>query len=169
MRADHRSPLIRLAEQHEAPRLADLVRRAYSIYVERIGRRPAPMDDDYDKRIRDREAFVADDDGEIVGLIVLAGRPDHLLIENVAVEPTRQGTGIGRALIAYAERLARDRALAELRLYTNAAMTENLELYPHLGYREIGRRRDRGFQRVFFCKRLWPSETSGSPGRSQGG
>ena len=48
-------------------------------------------------------------------------------------------------------------------------MTENLELYPRLGYREIDRRLDQGFQRVFFSKRLWPSETSGARGRSQGG
>jgi hypothetical protein len=37
-------------------------------------------------------------------------------------------------------------------LYTNAAMSENLALYPRLGYREVDRRRDAGFDRVFFAK-----------------
>jgi hypothetical protein len=32
---------------------------AYGVYVERIGRRPAPMNDDYAARIRQRQAFVA--------------------------------------------------------------------------------------------------------------
>jgi hypothetical protein len=41
-----------------------------------------------------------------------------------------------------------------VRLYTNAAMEENLVLYPRLGYREVGRRRDGGFDRVFFTKSM---------------
>ena len=36
-------------------------------------------------------------------------------------------------------------------------MTENLELYPRLGYREVDRREEDGFSRVFFRKRLGPS------------
>ena len=96
MRRHRRDPLIRLAERPDAGQLAGLVDRAYNMYVERIGRRPAPMDDDYDRRIRDRQVFVADCGGEIAGLIVLVCRPDHLLIENVAVDPGRQGEGIGR-------------------------------------------------------------------------
>mgnify|MGYP003701536651 CR=1 FL=1 len=160
VRRDRRDPLIRLAKQHEARNLADLVERAYTVYVERIGRRPAPMDDNYEARIRDGEVFVAEESGDAVGLIVLAHRSSHLLIENVAVDPVRQRAGIGRALLQYAERHARDLGLAEVRLYTNAAMTENLELYPHLGYTESDRRLDHGFQRVFFCKHLSASETS---------
>jgi GNAT superfamily N-acetyltransferase len=164
---DRRDPLIRLAKQHEARDLAELVNRAYTVYVERIGRRPAPMDDDYQARIRDGEVFVAEEGGDAVGLIVLALRPGHLLIDTVAVDPVRQGTGIGRALLEHAELHARDLGLDELRLYTNAAMTENLELYPHLGYTETGRRLDRGFERVFFCKQLSASETSGFHRRSR--
>jgi hypothetical protein len=48
----------------------DLVERTYTLYVERIGRRPAPMDDDYDKKTQQGQVFVADN-GAIVGIIVL--------------------------------------------------------------------------------------------------
>jgi hypothetical protein len=41
-----------------------------------------------------------------------------------------------------------------LRLYTNAAMTENLTLYQRLGYREDERRGEAGFERVFLSKHL---------------
>ncbi len=153
LRGHRGNPLIRPAEPHEARHLVDIVDRAYSIYIERIGRRPAPMDDDYDQRIRDGQVFVADEGGDIAGLIVVDPRPDHLLIENVAVDPSHQGSGIGRALMEYAEGYASERGLPDLRLYTNAAMTENLALYPHLGYREIDRRTERGFQRVYFSKK----------------
>lgn len=146
---------VRRAHAVDVPAVCDIVRHAYGIYVERITRRPAPMDDDYAERVRRGQVFVADDGG-VAGLLVLIGAPDHLLIEAVAVDPARQGEGIGRVLLAYAEAHARERRLPELRLYTNAAMTENLALYPRLGYREDDRRTEDGFQRVFFSKSVDP-------------
>ena len=41
-----------------------------------------------------------------------------------------------------------------IELYTNAAMRENIEYYPRLGYKEIGRHEEDGFERVFFRKSL---------------
>ncbi len=142
---------VRLAHDNDVPPLSDLVERAYSPYIDRIGRRPSPMDDDYAEKVREGRVFVADD-GAVIGLIVLIAAPHHLLIENVAVDPNRQGTGIGRALMTYAETYACEHGLRELQLYTNATMTENLTLYPRLGYIEIDRRTEDGFQRVFFSK-----------------
>ena len=145
---------IRAAKAPDAVVLREIVERAYAIYVERIGRRPAPMDDDYAEKLREGDVFVAVDNGEVVGLIVLLAAEDHLLIENVAIDPEHQGKGIGRSLMALAETYASDRRIPELRLYTNAAMTENLILYPRLGYRESDRRTENGLKRVFFSKRL---------------
>jgi ribosomal protein S18 acetylase RimI-like enzyme len=81
------------------------------------------------------------------------------LIENVAVDPASQSSGVGRGLLAYAESYAIQRRIPELRLYTNEAMTENLTFYPRLGYREYARRSEDGFPRVFFSK---PVGRSGS-------
>jgi len=39
-------------------------------------------------------------------------------------------------------------------LYTNEKMTDNLSIYPRLGYVEVARRHEDGFDRVFFEKRL---------------
>jgi ribosomal protein S18 acetylase RimI-like enzyme len=145
--------LVRRADGADVPLLGAIVERAYAPYVQRIGRRPAPMDDDYETKTRTGEVFVADD-GAVAGLIVLVEHADHLLVENVAVDPARQGTGVGRMLLAYAESHAVERGLRELRLYTNEAMTENLALYPRLGYREVDRRVEEGFRRVYYSKRL---------------
>jgi ribosomal protein S18 acetylase RimI-like enzyme len=112
------------------------------------------MEDDYEAKVLEGHVSVADDDGAIVGLIVLVQEPDHLLVENVAVDPERQSEGIGRALLAFAEATAQEAGLSTLRLYTNAAMTENLAFYPRLGYEEIDRRTSNGFERVFFSKHL---------------
>jgi hypothetical protein len=43
-------------------------------------------------------------------------------------------------------------APAVTRLYTNAAMTENLAYYPRRGYIETHRAAQDGFHRVFFRK-----------------
>jgi ribosomal protein S18 acetylase RimI-like enzyme len=145
---------IRAAKAPDAVVLGELVERAYAIYVDRIGGRPAPMNDDYAEKLREGDVFVAVDDGAVVGLIVLITAEDHLLIENVAIDPEHQGKGIGRSLMAFAEAYAGDRSIPELRLYTNAAMTENLALYPRLGYREYARRTENELKRVFFSKPL---------------
>jgi ribosomal protein S18 acetylase RimI-like enzyme len=145
---------VRRARIDDLPQIHVVVDRAYCVYIDRIGRRPAPMDDDYRAKIAADEVYVAEADGLVVGIVVLIPARDHLLVENVAVDPGFQGRGIGRALMAHAERHAREHDLDELRLYTNAAMTENLTLYPALGYREDDRRTEDGFERVFFSKRL---------------
>lgn len=142
------------AQESDASALQEIVERAYAVYVERIGRRPAPMDDDLAARIRGADVFVAEDDGEIIGLIVLVVAENHVLVETIAIDPGRQGEGVGRALMAHAEAFASERHIAELRLYTNVAMTENLTFYPRIGYREDDRRDEDGFSRVYFSKRL---------------
>jgi ribosomal protein S18 acetylase RimI-like enzyme len=110
------------------------------------------MDADYDAAVVEGRTWVADADGEVAGVLVLSAEPDHLMIENVAVEPARQGTGIGRVLLEFAEQQAVACGLPELRLYTHVKMTENQALYTRLGYREVERRSESGFERVFMSK-----------------
>ena len=134
--------------------VAACVRAAYAGYVERIGREPAPMGADYEALITAGAVWVAHDAGDVVGVLVLHALGDALLIENVAVRPDRQGRGVGRALMRFAEEHARRAGLSEVTLYTNARMTENLRFYPALGYAETGRGVQDGFDRVFYRKHL---------------
>jgi ribosomal protein S18 acetylase RimI-like enzyme len=148
------APPIRPARDDDLGAIEAIVERAYGGYVERIGMRPGPMDADYAEKVRLGLVSVAEEDGAVVGLLVLVPMPDHVLVENVAVEPERQGRGIGRALLSFAEDRARDAGRDSLRLYTHAKMTENRALYRRLGYRETERRDEQGFDRVFLAKRL---------------
>jgi ribosomal protein S18 acetylase RimI-like enzyme len=145
---------IRLARADEVDAIRELVRRAYAIYIPRIGDEPAPMRADYEALVHDGAVTVAVERRTIVGVLVLQPHPDELLLENVAVAPAAQGRGIGRALIAFAEQRARELNLRKVTLYTNAEMTENLALYRRLEFVEVGRRREHGFDRVFFEKTL---------------
>jgi len=145
---------IRLALPDDADAVTSCVRATYARYVERIGREPAPMRSDYAALIAAGAVWVAAEAGRVVGVLVLAERPPALEIENVAVLPERQGRGLGRELMAFAERRARDAGLEAVTLYTNERMTENLRLYPALGYVETGRSVQAGFARVFYRKPL---------------
>lgn len=127
---------------------------SYAMYIPRIGRKPAPMLADFETHLARGELFIALCGGDVAGYIVLYRRGDHLHIENVAVHPVHQGSGIGRTLLDFAEKTALDKDLFAIELYTNAKMTENLALYPHLGYEETARRTEDGFDRVFFRKAL---------------
>ena len=146
--------IIRQATEADVPAIRALVERAYALYVPRIGRRPAPMDADYAAHVADGEVAVLEEEDAIAGIVVWRPEPDHGFIDNVAVDPDRQGRGIGRLLIAHVESEAARRGLGELRLYTNAKMTENLTLYPKIGWTEFDRRVEDGFDRVFFRKRI---------------
>jgi len=132
--------------------MRELAEAAYEPYVARIGRRPAPMTADYASIAGSGNAWVAEQRGRLIGLLVLDPAEDHLLLDNVAVDPNAQGVGVGSRLLRLAEEQAEAQGLNELRLYTNEAMTENLTYYPRHGYHETHRATQDGYQRVFFTK-----------------
>ena len=128
--------------------------RAYEIYIDRIGRKPAPMVADFEAAIEAGHLHVLAGDDFVKGFVVFYPRGDHIHLENVAVTPEFQGKGIGKRLVAYVEHYARDTGIGAIELYTNQKMTENLTFYPSIGYEETGRGEQDGFQRVFFRKEL---------------
>jgi ribosomal protein S18 acetylase RimI-like enzyme len=145
---------IRPAEPGDAAAVRDLVRAAYAGYVERIGKEPAPMREDYAALIRAGEVWVLAEGGEVLGVLVIRPAEDHMFLGNVAVAPGHQGRGLGRELVTFAEGQAVAYGLPEVRLYTNEKMHENLAVYARLGFEETGRGLDGGYRRVFMRKRL---------------
>lgn len=144
----------RRARPEEAAAVRDLVRAAYAKYIPRLGREPAPMLDDYAARIAAGQTWVLEQDGGLIGVLVLEDGPEALLLYNIAVVPMAQGKGIARRLIAFTEAEARRRGHARLRLYTNERMVENVAMYPRLGFTETHRGDEAGHRRVYFEKRL---------------
>ena len=134
---------IRRARPGEAPVLRALVERAYAPWVAIVGRRPMPMDDDYEARVAAGEAWVLEKAGAGRGVLVLEEHADHLLLDNVAVEPTQRGTGAGRALLDFAEARSRDRGLRAMQLellvprgWTHPSKEFLKALYGRRGYLE---------------------------------
>jgi ribosomal protein S18 acetylase RimI-like enzyme len=143
---------IRLAQQTDWAAVVACVQDAYAPYIERIGREPAPMGADYAELIARGMLYVLLEAGEVRGALVLKQHSQTLWIENVAVHPHHQHRGLGRRMLTFAEQHARAERLVDVRLYTNERMVENIVLYQRLGYQEMERREDAGFQRVFMRK-----------------
>ena len=145
---------IRLATQLDLEQIKAIAIAAYSMYVERIGKVPAPMVADFSASIENGSLYVIEGESRIDGFVVFYPRQDCIHLENVAVNPGTQGKGVGKALIRFVEDEARAAGFQEVELYTNARMTENLGIYPRLGYMQFDRRFEDGFDRVYFKKKL---------------
>jgi ribosomal protein S18 acetylase RimI-like enzyme len=145
---------LRPARPDDVPRLTALVRAAYSHYVERLDGPPRPMTDDYAEVVRRHSVIVAERGGEILGLIVLGVSEEGFFIDNVAVDPAHQGTGVGKVLLEHAESAAREAGLDSIYLYTHERMVENIALYSRIGYVEYDRRSHGAARVVYLRKKL---------------
>ncbi|MBV9783979.1 MAG: GNAT family N-acetyltransferase [Acidisphaera sp.] len=146
--------MIRPARAEDAEAVAAIVAAAYTPYIARLGKPPGPMLDDYPRRIAQGQCWVAEQDGQLVGMLVLEESSDGLLLDNVAVAPAAQGRGIGHALIRFTEAEAARRGHRTIRLYTHVLMTENVALYTRAGFIETGRVSEKGYDRVYMAKTL---------------
>lgn len=144
----------RRAGPDDAARVRDLTRKAYMKWCAVIGREPLPMTADYHHAVRHHVIDLAFVGGELVGLIEMIPRDDDLLIENVCVDPDRQGGGLGRMLVAHAEEETRKRGYGMVRLYTNKAFAANLGFYESQGYEVEREEPFKGGTTVHFRKSL---------------
>ena len=143
---------IRPARAADADAVAACVHLAYAKYVPRIGRKPKPMEANYARAIAQHQVWIVDGEAGLAAVLELIPQDDHLLIENIAVDPARQGGGLGRRLMAFAEAEARRHGFGELRLYTNEKFVENIAFYEWLGYTVTGREPFKGSAIVFMRK-----------------
>src|ERR1700736_5095597 len=112
-------PRIRAATAADVPAVTEIVDQAYRHYIARMGKLPGPMLDDYAARVLEGVVWVLEEGTDITGIIVLLPMADYLLLDNIAISPARQGLGLGRRLLAFAEAEALRRGYREIRLYTH--------------------------------------------------
>ncbi len=142
----------RQATAADLPAVHDVIAAAYRKYLSRMDKPPGPMLRDYGPVVAAGQLWVS---GEpVAGLVSLIESAGGLLIENIAIDPSAQGTGLGRALMEFAERQAAQLGIQRLWLYTHEVMTENYAIYTHLGYREYERRAEDGYRRIYMEKFL---------------
>ncbi len=141
--------MIRAAIPEDEARIRTVARAAYTRYIAVMEREPAPMVADFGAQIAVGCVWVTEGSE---GFIVFYPNDGAMLLENVAVHPDFAGRGFGRALVAFCEAEAARQGFDSVVLYTNTKMTENLLIYPQLGYVQTDRRMEDGFDRVYFRK-----------------
>lgn len=130
---------------------AELARRFENGFDVSLSRDPDAKD-----MIRPRGVFlVAMSDGLPIGCVGLKGSGgEGAEIKRLWVAPAARGLGLARRLMKATEDAARTLSIKLLRLDTNRALPEALQLYRSIGWTEIDRFNDDPYAHVFFEKRL---------------
>lgn len=159
---------IKPAATKDIPVIQAITHSAYEKYIPRIGKPPAPMNADWPTLLKTHQVSVLvsrssqestpvePEDGKVVGAIVLGLEQgsDSIKVNNLVIDQAFQGKGYGKVLMKFAEDEARERGRRALTLFTNVLMWENLQLYPKMGFVEVDRREEDGYDRVYYRKEL---------------
>src|SRR5579859_176606 len=95
------TPGLRRATPDDLPAIRALIDASYSRYLSRMDKRPAPMLRDYGPSVEAGTTWVTG--SPLTAVLTLYPRSDHMYVENIAVNPSAQGRGLGRALMEFAE------------------------------------------------------------------
>lgn len=168
-----------MAVQADCIAVAGCAEAAYQMYIERIGKPPAPMVADFRSQIAEGKVYVLEQyplsqEQPLLGFVVCfksnarhaesvrsttrenkgtkkdnCAKAQTYFLENIAVNPHSQRAGHGNRLIKHVFALATDNNCSAVELYTNEMMTENIAWYKKLGFSEINRVFEDGFNRVY--------------------
>jgi GNAT superfamily N-acetyltransferase len=124
--------------QHEA--INRLMLSAFTPYVQKL--RDGSTAGPYpwlEAAISGGDVYVGLDETEIVGSVITSRRGNELVIDQLGVDPTRQGAGIGSWLLKQIEQTARRDQAKALSLQTAEMMSDLLRLYRQHGFLETRR------------------------------
>lgn len=145
---------IRPARLEDAAIISAIVEQAYTPWIGVVGRRPRPMDDNYEERCAKGHAWLLEVGRKPVGVIIIEDFDGSLFLHNVAVSPGAQHRGFGRMLMRFIEEEARRRGFNEVKLTTSVVMQSNADLYQSLGYIVTGIEPTATVDRLLMTKHL---------------
>ena len=91
-------------------------------------------------RAEDGQLLVAERDGEMIACCQLEHRGDHAYFGMFAVSPALQGGGLGKVIIAEAERAARETwGVTEMHMTVISVREDLIAWYERRGYRRTGK------------------------------
>ncbi|MBC7801031.1 MAG: GNAT family N-acetyltransferase [Gemmatimonadaceae bacterium] len=131
---------LRLAVPGDLAVVQSITNAAYAVWEPIMGAPAVPVTEDYVPRIVRQEVWLVERDGTALAVMVAEPTDDHLLIFSLAVPPAHQAQGIGRFMLAAAERQATAAGLRGIRLFTGDRMVRNIAMYGRWGFIETGRR-----------------------------
>ena len=131
---------VRLLEPPEAQPAEDLLRKAFTPYVRRLGREQQPQTFTYLlDAVAERRVYGAFSEAELIGVAIIRRLERGLYLDQIGVDPSLQGAGLGRAFLRALEAEARSAGVETIALNTAEMMTHLLKLYEAEGFREVRR------------------------------
>jgi GNAT superfamily N-acetyltransferase len=117
-----------------------ILRAAFAPYVRKLGRELADDAFAWLPAALDRgDIYLAVEATEVVGVMATTRRATEMTLDQIAVNPLRQGTGVGSWLLARIEEVARSEGIRVLSLDTAEMAEDNVRLYARHGFRIVRR------------------------------
>lgn len=129
------SAVFRQATTSDMSTIWRIVYNAYSCYIPLLGRTPPTFHEDFDSHVALGNVWLCEKDGGTNAMVILTPKTDHMLLQALCVDPSQQGQGLGRDLLAFADTRATRMGIREIRLYTNSIMQRNIKIYHKCGFR----------------------------------
>jgi predicted N-acetyltransferase YhbS len=129
---------IRIAQSADAPAIAQLINTAF--VVERVAFDRDRIDTQGVREFMQKGTFLlAEDTTGLSGCVYVEIHGERSYLGLLSVAPARQGTGLGRRLVAAAEECAGNAACHTMDLRIVSPRAENLlPFYQHFGYTQTG-------------------------------
>ena len=140
--------LIRAARPDEAEAIVALLQRAFGQYRGKLRPESGALQETPETIRAVMKAgtiLLAERAGRILGCVSVRRKDDCAYAGRLAVEPMEQGMGVGRALLAAAEALARQMGTGRLRVDVRLKLTDNRAFFRALGFVEGTERCHPGF------------------------
>ena len=139
--------IFRTAMLSEGEEVGRVIRAAFTPYVRALGREfpaegSARFAEEWERFAAELErgdVYVALDGERIAGAVRTKPQEKDLYIQQIAVDPARQGTGVGSWLLQRIDELARARGLGGLSLETAEMAVANIRLYQRHGFEIVSR------------------------------
>jgi len=128
------------AVPNQIDKIECLMRAAFDPYVQLLGRKLTPNAYRWlEAAIENNVLYVAMEDSTIIGVIACTRDGQDLVIDQIAVHPTRQNAGVGQFLLEKVESLAYEHGQRSISLDTALMMKDLLRFYHRNGFKEVNR------------------------------
>lgn len=146
---------IRPAVRTDADAIVALIQAAFTPLIARLDPTPGALRETpatIGAELDTHRGLVAEIGGQLVGSALLKHWEDGLYLGRLAVAPAAQGRGVAKALLAAAERQARNLGYAQMILRVRLAMTENRRLFAGFGFIETELMKHDGYAEPTFAE-----------------
>ena len=147
--------LIRAASPDEAEAIVALIQRAFGEYRGKLRPESGALQETPETIravMKTGTILLAERAGRVLGCVSVRRKDDCAYAGRLAVEPMERGIGVGRALLAAAEALARQMGSDRLRVDVRLKLRDNRTFFRALGFREGAERCHPGFSRPTYVE-----------------